>query len=32
MAIIMITSALIIFSNLVADLIYGKLDPRISLK
>ena len=29
MAIIMITSTLIIFSNLIADIIYGVLDPRI---
>jgi peptide/nickel transport system permease protein len=29
MAIIMITSALIVLSNLIADLVYGLLDPRI---
>ena len=32
MAIVMITSTLIVISNLVADLIYGLIDPRISLR
>ena len=31
MAIIMITSALIIFANILADMIYAWLDPRIRL-
>jgi ABC-type dipeptide/oligopeptide/nickel transport system permease component len=31
MAIIMITSALIIFANILADMIYALLDPRIRL-
>lgn len=30
MAIIMITSVLIVLSNLIADLVYAKLDPRIT--
>lgn len=29
MAVIMITAVLIVFSNLVADIVYGYLDPRI---
>ena len=32
MAIIMITSALIILSNILADMIYAWLDPRIRLQ
>ena len=32
MAIIMITSALIILSNLLADVLYAWLDPRIRLR
>ena len=32
MAIIMITSALIILSNILADMLYAWLDPRIRLK
>ncbi|MDF3017581.1 MAG: hypothetical protein K0R44_2806, partial [Thermomicrobiales bacterium] len=31
MAIIMITSALIILANILADMIYAWLDPRIRL-
>ncbi len=31
MAITMITSALIILSNLLADMVYALLDPRIRL-
>jgi ABC-type dipeptide/oligopeptide/nickel transport system permease component len=29
MAILIISGALMIFSNLIADLVYGYLDPRI---
>jgi peptide/nickel transport system permease protein len=32
MAIIMITSALIILANILADVLYAVLDPRIRLK
>jgi ABC-type dipeptide/oligopeptide/nickel transport system permease component len=31
MAIIMITSVLIIFANILADMVYAWLDPRIRL-
>jgi ABC-type dipeptide/oligopeptide/nickel transport system permease component len=29
MAVVMITAVLIVLSNLIADIIYGYLDPRI---